>query len=236
MARPEPNRNCEPGARRLERGAGAGSRRFRFSYRATIAAGPCARLWFPSPLPDEHQAVLDCTFDLPTATRVQLSTRDGNGMLFVELAARENEVTNSLSFEIERRRRFAPTPVRAPYPDPLEELGFGRYLAGNARVPVDGHFGEQARALIASDALPLEKTRAVFDHILQTYSYDSSGCTPEKGDSLGNLEVACDLKLGTCTELHGLLIAYLRALGVPARFAFGFNVRKPLMGSVMASF
>jgi transglutaminase-like putative cysteine protease len=54
--------------------------------------------------------------------------------------------------------------------------------------------------------------------------YDMAGCTPERAAELGNLERACDLRKGTCTEFHGIFIARVRAVGVPARIHFGFNV------------
>jgi transglutaminase-like putative cysteine protease len=55
-------------------------------------------------------------------------------------------------------------------------------------------------------------------------NYDSGGCTPERTHELGDLVVACDIKKGSCTEFHGLYVAHARALGIPARFAFGFNI------------
>lgn len=104
---------------------------------------------------------------------------------------------------------FGPTTALKPRSPKSRAIGTRRFLT---IVPISQH------------ALPLEKARALFEHVLRTYSYDSSGCTPAKGEALGDLQVACDIKRGTCTDLHGLLIAYLRAMGVPARFAFGFNI------------
>ena len=201
------------------------AREFTFKYAVTLAPSEIStRVWIPIPTSDAYQDVVERTFEFSETTRVQLSRSDGNRILFIEVPRSNQEQRIALSFHVVRRRRLGSGPAREPYQDPLTEPALERCLGSDSRVPTDGAFGDEARSIVRDKELPLDRVRAVFEHILQTYAYDSSGCTPEKGDSLGDLQVACDLKLGTCTELHGLLVAYLRAAGIPARFAFGFNV------------
>lgn len=205
--------------------SGSTPREFTFRYAVSLqSAETPARIWIPIPCSDAHQDVLERTFEFGETTRVQLSRAHGNHILFVEVPRSSRGQRIALSFHVLRRRRLSGAPSREPYRDSLTNEGLASCLGADARVPTQGAFGEEARSIVQGKDLPLDKVRSIFDHILKTYAYDSSGCTPEKGDALGDLQVACDLKLGTCTELHGLLVAYLRAAGIPARFAFGFNV------------
>jgi transglutaminase-like putative cysteine protease len=161
-----------------------------------------------------------------------IEVQEGNRILFVELPASEREVEVVVTFEAERRRCETAAPSDVPYVVPPADLKEGRHLRADARVPTDGQFAAEALSLVESDTTPLRKARVAFEHVLATYAYDSSGCTPDKGDGIGDLHVACDLKTGTCTDLHGLLVSFLRTLGVPARFAFGFNVPKRPEGTI----
>ncbi|MFZ5894803.1 MAG: transglutaminase-like domain-containing protein [Myxococcota bacterium] len=209
------------------------AREFTFGYNLTLrAADTPARIWVPIPSSDRYQNIIERSFEFSRSGRVQLSTHGGNRILFIEVPLSNTDQKVALSFQVSRLQRLNDLPPRDPYPASLAEMGVAQFLAADSRVPTDGAFGEEARAIVQGKHLPVDKARAVFEHILQTYAYDSSGCTPEKGDALGDLQVACDLKLGTCTELHGLLVAYLRAAGVPARFAFGFNVPPRARGQI----
>ncbi len=203
----------------------ATTRSFEFLYKVSLARGQMpARVWIPLASTDAFQDVIEHSFELANSIRGQVSVHEQNKVLYLLLQTSDVEQSISLRFKITRRARTSAPPSSDGYGVSLETLGLAPFMTGNARVPVDGSLGEEARDVVARCTSPLEKARAIFDHVLATYSYDCSGCTPAKGESLGDLTVACDLKLGTCTELHGLLVAYLRGAGVPARFAFGFNI------------
>jgi transglutaminase-like putative cysteine protease len=194
------------------------ARRFEFQYGITIAPhDEVMRVWVPVPSSDEHQTLSDFRFELADSRRMLISECQGNRSLFVELPRSPRERRIRLAFSAERRsrtcRRLAPG-VDAP------ACNASAFLGSDRRVPVEGEFARQAKAVVSEQMSAWEKARTLFDHVLATYSYDPSGCTPAKGDAVGDLQVACDLKLGTCTDLHGVLVAYLRAVGVPARFAF----------------
>lgn len=204
------------------------ARRFEFTYRTVVPKRhQSTRLWVPMPAQDAFQDVLQSSVDVSVASMAKRSFVDGNEILYVELPPYSEPSLVSISFVVHRKRRSSRVLMnpKAHVPDREAE----RCLAPDSRVPTDGDFARQAQELIGLGESPRTKSRAVFEHLLDAYAYDCTGCTPEKGDSVGDLPRACSLKLGTCTDLHGLLVAYLRALGVPARFAFGFNV--PTSGS-----
>jgi transglutaminase-like putative cysteine protease len=201
------------------------TRSFEFEYR--VGVGPeqsPARVWIPLPSSDAFQDVVEQSFELGNSVKVQVNAADQNRILYLLLPASSQRESVRLWFRVTRRSRSSAPPTHDDYGTSLDALGLSPFVSGDARVPVDGEFGDEARDIVAQCVSPFEKARAVFEHVLATYAYDSSGCTPAKGDAVGDLQVACNLKLGTCTDLHGLLVAYLRASGVPARFAFGFNI------------
>jgi transglutaminase-like putative cysteine protease len=210
-------------------------RSFEFEYKVGVAPEQTpARLWLPLPSSDLFQDVVEQSLELGGSVRAEVNACDDNRVLYLRLPTLSERQTIRLAFRVTRRSRSSTPPSYDDYGTSLDALGLSSFVSGNARVPIDGQFGDEALDIVARATSPFAKARAVFDHVLATYSYDSSGCTPAKGDAVGDLQVACDIKLGTCTDLHGVLIAYLRAAGVPARFAFGFNVpvrpRGPIAG------
>jgi transglutaminase-like putative cysteine protease len=151
-----------------------------------------------------------------------------NQILHGLLPASKHEQDLMVRYEIARSVRRAPPPDAHRDAHPSDDADLARFLAPDSRVPIEGPIVEDAVRAVSRDAPPRERARQIFDNLLATLDYDSAGCTPERAHGLGDLAVACDIKRGTCTEFHGLFVAHARALGIPARFAFGFNIpRKP---------
>lgn len=198
-------------------------RSVRFSFQVTLAARDAPmRVWVPCPIDDDWQRVLaESLPELPAERGRDPLT--GNAML--HFAMPPGTTTLEVGFTVERRERAHAVPPPARYAGaPAADERLARYLRSDRRVRSDGANLERARAIASPDEPPIVIARKVFDHLLATFSYDARGCTPERSHSLGDLELACDLRAGTCTELHGLFVAFVRALGVPARFQFGYNV------------
>ncbi|MBI3181182.1 MAG: transglutaminase domain-containing protein [Myxococcales bacterium] len=200
-------------------------RRFRFTFE--IALPPSREpsfVWVPRPIENDWQRELAAAFpSLPRELGEDPLT--GNRIARFALPASAGEQSLEVSFDVERRlrQRAPPQPARFATP-PRSNPKLARYLEPSSKVPLDGVIGDQAASFASPEQPPVVIARRAFDYLLETLSYDSGGCTPERADELGNLQVACDLKTGTCTEFHGLFVRYMRALGVPARFNFGFNV------------
>lgn len=194
-------------------------RSVRFTFEVTLAAHSApARVWVPCPLEDEWQRVV--------AEALRERTRDpetGNTMLHFELPP--GATTLEVGFTVERQERVHAVPAPQHYATPpAADDRLARYLRSDRRVRADGANLERARAIASPGEPPIAIARKIYDHLLATLSYDARGCTPERSHELGDLEVACDLRAGTCTEFHGLFVAFARALGVPARFQFGYNI------------
>src|SRR6187401_1439205 len=98
-------------------------RAFAFSYTLTVPAqNTPAKIWVPIPIPDPHQDVIERLFDFSGSTRVQLTTKDGNHILFVQVPRSDADQRFSLSFEIERRARFSIAPALEAYAKSVDEL------------------------------------------------------------------------------------------------------------------
>jgi transglutaminase-like putative cysteine protease len=106
--------------------------------------------------------------------------------------------------------------------EPFTEAQLWRHLKPNRLVPTDGKIAAEARRVAGGFASPLLRSRLLYDHIVETVSYDKSGTGWGRGDAI----YACDIRKGNCTDFHSLYIAEARSLGIPARFIMGLPLDK----------
>lgn len=207
----------------------ADPRRFIFKYRVEVPASPTSvRLWIPVPGSDEFQTVGVPRVQMTERYEFRDETQYGNRILYAGLAPSQLPRHIDLEVEVERRARLGVPAPDAPFDGSFDRSQFDLWLRANSEVPTGGFVGEAAAQVTEVADSPRLRSKKIFDHLLATFDYDYRGCTPERQAELGNLAVACSLKTATCTDFHGLFVGYVRSLGVPARFAFGFNVpRKP---------
>jgi transglutaminase-like putative cysteine protease len=194
-----------------------GLRRIRITYGVEIAPHVApVRLWLPLPRTTACQ-IVNCV-DLNVPNGKSPADMRGDASLYFVAPSRAETMAISVSYDVLRRKHRLGVPItrRAA---PSE-----RDLLPDRRVPVTGGVVDDALALLAAHDSPTVRTRRIYQYVLDTFDYDTRGCTFERNHTLGDLDKACDLRLGTCTELHGVLVSCLRAAGVPARFIFGFNV------------
>lgn len=126
------------------------SRRFEFTYRITVPAQrKSVRIWVPVPSADADQDILRTTFEFSSFEQMEVNAADGNRILFIELPPIQTNVAISLSFDVLRRRRSSRAPSVEPYSRTIEDLGLSRYLKADSRVPIEGQFGEEARAVVS---------------------------------------------------------------------------------------
>jgi transglutaminase-like putative cysteine protease len=208
------------------------SRKFVFDYHVKVGAhGASLDLWLPAPRTDAYQAVTSTVIASPVSLSSSEDSVEANRILHCRLPASEGDQQIIVRHQIERMARLAPSSRAPSGSSPAMQAELARFLRADSHVPIDGVVAEMV-ATISRDTPPLERARQVFLNLLATLDYDARGCTPERAHDLGDLVVACDLKRGTCTEFHGLYVAHARALGLPARFAFGFNIPKKPEGRI----
>lgn len=200
------------------------AREFWFHYRTTVppAPGPAAvRVWLPDVRPDPRQEVIEHRWEGADFAVVD-EPGFGNRILYAELSSDGAERRLAQSYRVRRLAVRLPTPPEAaaePLPDAIRP-----YLEADAKVPTGGELVAEASRVASPQEPPVRICRKVFDHLLERFEYDAGGCTLDRAATLGDLGRMCELGAGTCTEWHGLFVAWLRSLGVPARFQFGFNI------------
>lgn len=218
---------------------GLAERAFRFHYSTSVteamAAGGTVELWVPLPSSGDHQRVGPVEIESGVPTVEAVDPLSGNRMLHA-IVPRGSPLTRIVThFDVHRAR------VKLERPGPEHRVDHepervAQHLAPNARVPTGGFIAEQARSIADAGDPPTVQARKLFEHLMTTMEYDSAGCTPARNHQLGDLAQACDLRSGTCTEFHGLYVGYARALGIPARFQFGFNIPYTKSEGVVAGY
>jgi transglutaminase-like putative cysteine protease len=209
------------------------SRKFIFEYHVKIFPHDAdLDLWLPSPRTDAYQTIVSTSISSPVPLSLAEEPVDHNQILHGLFPAVEDEQTVVVRHQIERFVRQAPPPHEHGEVEPSNVAALARFLQADSRVPIDGPVVEATARTVPRNVPPRDRARQIFEHLLDTLDYDSGGCTPDRAHELGDLVLACDLRRGTCTEFHGLYVAQARALGLPARFAFGFNIPQKPEGQI----
>jgi Transglutaminase-like superfamily len=202
-------------------------RSFSFDYVAAVKGIPAGvkvlELWLPIPHDDTYQAISDLRIESSQPYRMH-SAQYGNKMLNISVKDPQPAgITVTLRFKATRREHInllvgQSNPI-AP-PNETTDRDMARWLQPDRLVPLDDKIKEWATEVVeaAQAKTDLEKTRAIYRHIVATVKYDKSG----QGWGRGDIYYACDARRGNCTDFHAIFIGYCRALGIPARFAIGF--------------
>ncbi len=114
---------------------------------------------------------------------------------------------------------LAPLNSTAPFPVSSQQMPPQmRYFLGPGKdIPVnEGNILSQARALTQGSRTVHEAVTAIFNWIVDHFTYDAGRNTPQDGRSVFYS------KRGSCVGFTNLAIAMLRSLGVPARYAHGY--------------
>ncbi len=176
-----------------------------------VPADKTADVWLPVPHDDPFQKISGREVDSHWRYRI---TKGAEGNTFLHTRANsDGEI--ALRFEAVRAERIQPareTPANG-------DAGPGCCLNPDRLVPLDEKIRAQAREVVDARGAktPVEKARAIYDHVVGTVKFDKSG----KGWGRGDIHYACDARRGNCTDFHAIFIGYARAVGVPARFAIG---------------
>jgi transglutaminase-like putative cysteine protease len=196
------------------------TRTVRFTYSVSVRDIPeGARklsIWIPVPKTDPHQEVLDFAVEAPFDYAITREKRYGNRLLHLAAAA---PLPESIELRLEATVARKAYRVLAGKPSLSDEdPPMPHDLGSDALVPIDGAIAAAAREATRTARTPLEKARAIYDHVTSTMRYDRSG----QGWGRGDAAYACDIRHGNCTDFHSLIIGMARASGIPARFVMGF--------------
>jgi transglutaminase-like putative cysteine protease len=219
----------------------AAERSFRFQYTTTVreeqSKEGAVQVWVPLPQNTEQQVIGPLAVQSPLPWSEAIEKRGNNRMLYVQVPQGSPSVSIDVQYDVLRKRQHVERPSEdADYGADFDPKKLNAWLSPNANVPTDGFIAQQARAVTNRREPPVVRARKLFDYLMNTLEYDWAGCTPDRIHELGNLAQACDLRKGTCTEFHGLYVGYARAMGIPAKFMFGFNVPDDKEDSVVGGY
>ena len=196
-------------------------RHFLFSYKVKVKDIPRGeiKLWIPVAPSNGEQTVKLARVTAPVPLEPKKEDEYGNSLLYGRVRAPAKELEIELQYEVTRiEKKGNLTGSGTIAPASREELA--RFLAPDRLVPPNERVRKLAAEVTAGKTTPLAKARAIYDYTVDTLSYDKSGT----GWGRGDINHACDLKRGNCTDFHALLIGLCRASGIPARFIIGFPI------------
>ncbi len=204
------------------------SRKFRFTYRATLKDLPSgarlARVWIPLAHSDEHQSVVLKKTTRPVATQVTTEPEYGNRILFAEIRRLSSSSGEfALEYEVTRReysRGDYASLLRHDHRSARPPATLERFLRPDLLVPTGGKIKELADEITRGRVGEVPKARAVYESLFRTMRYDKSGTGWGRGDAVW----ACGSKRGNCTDFHSPFIGMMRAEKIPARFLIGFPI------------
>jgi transglutaminase-like putative cysteine protease len=198
-----------------------------FTYKATVPEVPSGAksldLWLPLPSDNAYQTIRDVKVDSPTAHRINRETKYGNRMVYVHLDNPTAPVNVTVQFTVDRKEAV----VLGADSGTAANLERGRealnpYLQADKNVPLGGRYGAIAVEVAGSKATPLDKARALYEHVVANMQYDYKKESPKLGE--GDVAFVCDYKKGNCSDLHSYLISLSRSLQIPAYLEYGFPV------------
>lgn len=204
-------------------------RRFEFEYKTTVKDIPAQAtrvdLWIPVPHDNPFQKITELKVDSPYPYKINQS-QYGNKILHIELdkPAQITSFTVIIRFNATRKEHVQERLQQSNHYTINKEhdSDIKQWLEPDRLVPIDGKIKLWAQQVIeaAGARTDLEKARAIYNHVISTVKYDKTG----QGWGRGDIYYACDMRRGNCTDFHAIFIGYCRAIGIPARFAIGFQL------------
>lgn len=208
-------------------------RHFIFTYKVKLEGVPHGemRLWIPVAPTNGEQTVRLARVSAPVQLEQKKEDEYGNSLLFGKVTSPAKGLEIELQYEvtrIEKKGNLSGSGIITPASD--KELA--RFLEPDRLVPLNERVRKLAAAVTAGKTTPLAKARAIYDYTVDNLSYDKSGT----GWGRGDINYACDLKRGNCTDFHAMLIGLCRASGIPARFIIGFTIPEEKKEGVIAGY
>lgn len=196
----------------------ADSRTFSIEYVGKAAEIPAGtkklRVWLPVPQDSTVQSIKNLTFSRDA--KVGVESKYGDKIAFFEI---DNPGASSeISMKFECTRMEIKTDLDALKSDGKDEAdSFGVYRKADKLVLVDDEMKQLSDKVVAGKTGTLEKSRAIYDHVVSKMTYDKN----HQGWGLGSTRHACDVGKGNCTDFHALFNSLCRAQGIASGFEIG---------------
>jgi transglutaminase-like putative cysteine protease len=152
----------------------------------------------------------------------------GAEMLHVEWAASEKAPVVEVISKIATRDRAVDLTKPGESPAGLSAADRKLYTEGTELIPTGGIVTETANRITASAKTDVEKTRAIYEWIVENTQRNPK----TRGCGIG--DIAAMLKTGDfagkCADLNALFVGLVRAAGIPARDIYGIRVAPSKFG------
>ena len=206
---------------------GAKSRKFEFTYTATVKDVPAdaktVDVWIPVPQTDVYQEIGKVSFSGNEQPEVAAEAVQNNKMAHWKLPAdKAKGFTVTMTVECTRHEIVTSNLSKARELTEEERTTFAPYLKANKLVLVGGDFVTIADNATKGARTPVEIAKAAYDYAVTTMKYDKPKDKPGWGQ--GSTKWACDSHFGNCTDFHALVMSIGRTKGVPVKFEIGFPI------------
>ncbi len=190
-----------------------------------VEPGGPSRAWLPLPLAKDtdYQKSLGHTWTGNAATvRVVHDPRYGAALVGAEWPDGVAAPTLELVARVATRDRLVDPKAAAANAAPEDRATLARYLEPTELIRTDGIVESTAREITKDARTDLEKTRALYEWIVENTFRDPK----VRGCGLGDIATMLETRNlgGKCADLNALFVGFSRALGIPARDVYGIRV------------
>ncbi len=197
----------------------------RFEVTTTVellAANGPSRVWLPLPSVDSsYQRLLgDSHSGNAQSTRVVSDSHYGARMLLAEFAAGSSAPTLSVTSRFETQNRAVDWRALPAVREDAATLQ--AYLQPTDLMPTDGIVRDTARSITKGLRSDVDKTRALYDWIVENTWREPK----VRGCGVGDIKAMLETRNlgGKCADLNALFVGLNRAAGIPARDVYGVRL------------
>lgn len=187
-------------------------------------------LWMPYPQNRKAQTITNVSVKSPYPVKVNHEPEYGNAIMHLGVDNPKGDFEVEMKISAVREESLS---MRF-----LEEHSRGFNNAGDLDLylkedrvgKITPELESIAKKVTAGKTMPLDKAKAVYSYIMDTYAYDfeKKKMPKERGD----VAHVCTVLAGRCTELNSLFAALLRVEKIPVRFVNGFVFRNVEEGKI----
>jgi transglutaminase-like putative cysteine protease len=172
------------------------------------------RVWLPVPEDSTVQGIRNLSFSQPPSFGSDL--KYDNKIAYFEFDHPGASVDLTMRFDCTRKEIRAD--LDALKTDGMDDSGaFGVFRKPDTLVLVDEKIRALSEGIVKGKAGTLEKSRAIYDYVVSTMTYDKN----HDGWGRGSTQHACDVGKGNCTDFHALFTSLCRAQGIASGFEIG---------------
>ena len=179
-----------------------------------------AKIWLPYPISSQYQKIENIVIKGNFVdSGVYKEPKSGALYFFAEWPKDIQEKNMDLGFKVSVKEREKRNLIESGAAIPVEVQ---KYLQADSWIPTAGPVADIAQSIQKEKQGILEKSRAVYDWVVENTYRDPN----VKGCGLGIVEVTLSKRSGKCADISSVYVALARNIGVPAREVFGIRLGK----------